>query len=274
MDLIILREEAEMPLPVAMTIAGSDSGAGAGLQADLRTFNYMGIFATSVVTAVTAQNSVGVKEMFPLDAGQVRSQLDAVAGDIIPTATKTGMLATASIVREVGIQAASGRMGHLVVDPVLISTAGQELAEEGMARELACELIPLSVLVTPNIQEAEMLSGVKINHVEDAKEAALAMTEMEANAICITGGHFRGDPVDVLFTGDDFIELPGKRIGDPGQRFHGTGCLFSAAATGYLAQGLELTEAVKAAKKLVEKALEHAFQPGQGMPVPWLPASP
>lgn len=258
---------------VALTIAGSDPGGGAGLQADLRTMTCLGVFGLSVVTAITAQNTEGVRETFPIPADQVRSQLQAVLNDMKPVVTKTGMLATAQIIREVALHAAAGRLGKLIVDPVLMSTSGHILGEEHLERELVHSLLPVCDLVTPNVEEATALTGVEIRTLADVKEAALAMTEMGESAICITGGHLRGDPVDILFDGSDFTEFRGKRLGGPEARFHGTGCLFSAAVAGYLALGLDLREAIASAKILVERAIRDAISPGNGMAIPWLDCS-
>lgn len=255
---------------VALTIAGSDSGGGAGIQADLRAFNHLGVFGLSVVTAVTAQNTEEVQEIFPLAPEQVRAQLQAVLDDMKPAVSKTGMLATAGAIREVAFQAAAGKLGRLIVDPVLKSTSGHSLGENDLARNLARSLIPVCDLVIPNVEEAIMFTGVEIRSIEDVKEAALALAEIQAGAICITGGHLRGDPVDVLFDGSDFTEFPGERIGDPEAGIHGTGCLFSAAVAGHIALGLELGEAIGSAKALVESAIRGAISPGKGMAIPWL----
>lgn len=255
---------------VALTIAGSDPGGGAGLQADLRTFNHLGVFGLSVITSVTAQNTEEVRALFPLAADQIRSQLQAVLDDVKPVVSKTGMLATFSAVREVALQASAGRLGKLIVDPVLKSTSGHSLGEKQLAGEIARNLVPVCDLIIPNVEEATALTGVQINTVEDAKEAALAMAEIQAAATCITGGHLRGDPVDILFDGNDFTEFRGERIGGPEARFHGTGCLFSAGVAGYMALGHEIAEAIRMAKMLVENAIRGAVSPGKGMAIPWL----
>ena len=254
---------------IALTIAGSDSSGGAGLQADLRTFARAGVYGLSVVTAVTAQNTSGVKEVFPLPPDQVGSQLEAILTDMTPAATKIGMLAAPQIVAEVVLRASARQLGRLIVDPVLGSTSGQSLAEPGLEHELVRKLLPLCDLVTPNVEEAMRLTGVKINNAEDAKEAALAFTEMNVRAICITGGHLPGDPIDILFDGKDFTDFPGKRRGDYRTAFHGSGCVFSAGVAGYLALGMELAPAVAGAKRLAELAIDGAVRPGKGMAVAW-----
>lgn len=259
-------------IQTALTIAGSDPGGGAGLQADLRAFGHLGVYGLSVVTAITAQNSEEVREFFPLDDKQVKAQLEAILDDMQPAATKTGMLATPEVARRVASMAAAKRLGFLVVDPVFASTSGASLAREGLREEVIRSLIPACDLVTPNIEEATNITGVQILTAEDAKEAALAMTEIQARAICVTGGHLRGDPVDILFDGRDFTEFPGERLGEPGDRFHGTGCLFSAGITGYLALGMDMIEAVRSSKKMVESAIRAAIAPGRGLKVPWIPS--
>ncbi|MHB0866173.1 MAG: bifunctional hydroxymethylpyrimidine kinase/phosphomethylpyrimidine kinase [Thermoleophilia bacterium] len=252
---------------MVLTVAGSDPGGGAGLQADLRVFRTMDLYGVSVITAITAQNTSSVDRVFPLPPEQVRSQLEVLLADITPLASKTGMLASAAIVSEVVRFAQDGRLGRLVVDPVMTSTSGHELADVGMERDLL-DIICLADLVTPNVGEATRLTGVEILSVADMKTAALSIMNLNARAVCITGGHLRGDPVDILFDGHDFIELSGRRVGDPEQEFHGTGCLFSAAVTGYLAQEMDLIAAVTAAKRLVTVSIDRAISPGQGLSVP------
>lgn len=262
----------KLPPRVVLTIAGSDPGGGAGLQADLRTFRALDLYGVSVTTAITAQNTRTVAQIFPLPQEQVRSQLEVLLADIAPLATKTGMLATPGIVAEIAHVAGQGRLGRLVVDPVLTSTSGHDLAEAGLARDLLSGIIPLADLVTPNIGEATRLTGVEILSVADMKAAARSLMELNARAVCITGGHLKGDAVDILFDGTDFIELGGRRAGGLKQEFHGTGCLFSSAVAGYLALDMDLIAAVTAAKQLVTAAIGRAIRPGKGMPVPDPPA--
>ncbi|MHB1389777.1 MAG: bifunctional hydroxymethylpyrimidine kinase/phosphomethylpyrimidine kinase [Thermoleophilia bacterium] len=256
---------------MVLTAAGSDPGGGAGLQADLRVFRTLGLYGVSVTTAITAQNTRTVEHMFPLPPQQVRSQLEVLLADISPLATKTGMLATPEIVAEIAHFARQGQLGRLIIDPVLSSTSGQRLADSGLARDLVGSIIPLADLVTPNIGEATRLTGVEIRSVADMKLAAWALVELGARAVCITGGHLKGEPVDVLYDGKGFIELRGSRAGTPGDEFHGTGCMFSAAVTGYIARGMDLADAVRVAKKLVTVAIDRAIRPGRGMQVPDIP---
>lgn len=255
------------PPRVVLTVAGGDPGGGAGLQADLRVFRALDLYGVSVITAITAQNTRTVDSVFPLPPEQVRSQLEVLLADINPLATKTGMLASVAIVNEVVRFARDGRLGRLVVDPVMTSTSGHELADAGIERDLL-DLIRLADLVTPNIAEATRLTGIEILSMADMKAAAHSMMDMNARAVCITGGHLRGDPVDILFDGHDFIELTGRRAGALEQEFHGTGCLFSAAVAGYLAREMDLVAAVTAAKRLVTAAIDRAINPGQGLSVP------
>lgn len=228
----------------------------------------MGLYGVSVVSAVTAQNTAAVKNVFPLAPEQARVQLEAILDDMAPAAAKTGMLATAGIVREVAVFADSGKLGQMVVDPVLRSTSGHVLAENALAQEMVNSLIPHAALLTPNLAEAACLTGLEVKTLKQAREAAGSLLNMGARAVCVTGGHLEGAPVDVLYDGKVFTELEGRRLGG-GRKLHGTGCLFSAAAAGYLAMGKDVHAAASAAKSLVELAISRAVSPGRGMAVPW-----
>ena len=253
----------------ALTIAGSDSGGGAGIQADLRVFDFLGLYGTSVITALTAQNSVGVQAVFPTVPEQVAEQLRSITTDLPPVVTKTGMLPTMEIIDVVSESAASGALGKLVIDPVLAGTSGASLAEEGCAQRLIEKLIPHCHLMTPNLSEAAALTGMKIENGGDALEAARILVENGAGAVCVTGGHWSGEPIDYYFDGKEALELQGARILE-GTDIHGTGCFFSAAAAGFIAQGNDRTQALLKAKRLIEDAIRNAFKPGEGMPIPWL----
>lgn len=256
---------------IALTIAGSDSSAGAGLQADLRVFNHLGLYGKCAVTALTAQNTAGVKAVFPAASDQIVDQLDALLADGVPAVTKTGMLATVSNLQTVAGYAAAGRLGLVVVDPVLGASAGEQLAEAGLAREIADRLVPVCDLITPNHEEARMLTGIEIENEAQAAQAAAALVRMGAGAACVTGGHFPGAAIDVLHDGASLHSFQSERLGC-GQEFHGTGCLFSAAAAGYLALGHGMTAAVAAAKKLTSEFIGAAVAAGPGMMIPWPPA--
>jgi hydroxymethylpyrimidine/phosphomethylpyrimidine kinase len=228
--------------PVALTIAGSDPSGGAGIQADLKTFHQFGVYGEAVITLVTVQNTTRVSrvEMMPEDL--VLEQIAAVVEDIPPGAAKTGALGTPRMVRAVA-QAASGFRFPLVVDPVMVSKHGAPLG--GGAWE---ELLPFAALVTPNLPEAEALTGTS-----DMRVAAERLVAMGARAALIKGGHREGDALDVLFDGRGFTEFPAPRIAT--RHTHGTGCTYSAAITAGLAQGLGLVEAVGRAKQFIDAAI-------------------
>ncbi len=251
----------------ALSIAGLDPSGGAGLLADARVFSTLGLYGMAVATAVTAQNTREVRDVMPLSAEKVSSQLEAVLDDITPAATKTGMLATAETAKAVAALAAEGRLGRLVVDPVLAAGSGRSLAGEGVADVIRDGLMPCCDLITPNISEAEVLAGLRITDRESARAAARALREMGAEAVCITGGHWQGEPDDLLATGEETVFLEGSRFAEAGGS-HGTGCVFSAAAASFLALGEKVTEAVRKAKILTGAAIADAITPGGGMTVP------
>ncbi len=245
--------------PVALTIAGSDPTGGAGLQADLKTFHQFGIYGEAVATLITVQNGVRLSRVEVLAADLVCQQLEAVLEDIPPAAAKTGALGSAAIVRALAV--ATQRFEFpLVVDPVLVSTHGRPLLPPEAFRCLAEELLPAAALVTPNIPEAEALTGIAIHGLEDGRRAALRLHEMGARAVLLKGGHLAGDPVDLLFDGAAWREFPAPRISTP--HTHGTGCAYSAAITACLAQGLALPEAVARAKRWIAEAIR--TNPGLG----------
>src|SRR5256885_4572251 len=225
-----------MTLPVALTIAGSDSGAGAGIQADMKTFAALGVYGVTVITAITAQNTVGVRALQEVDVGVIAAQLDAVAEDFSIGALKTGMLSSAAIIEAVaaGIQRHPLRL--LVVDPVMIAKSGDRLLREDAVDAMRRRLLPLAHLVTPNIPEAEVLSGRTIRTRDDRLAAALAIIELGAQAVVIKGGHSQDDPiVDLLVDRPRVHEYPAPRIVTTST--HGTGCTLSAAITAALATG-------------------------------------
>ena len=245
--------------PVALTIAGSDPTGGAGLQADLKTFHQFGVYGEAVATLITVQNSLRVSRVGVLDAGLVREQIEAVLEDIPPAAAKTGALGSAAVVRAVA-EAVRRFDFPLVVDPVLASTHGLALLAPEAARLLAEELVPLAALLTPNVPEAEALTGIAIRDRDAARRAALRLGEMGARAVLIKGGHLPGDPVDLLFDGSAWHEFPAPRLATP--HTHGTGCAYSAAITACLALGLALPEAVSRAKRWITEAIR--TNPGLG----------
>ncbi len=252
-------------VPVALSIAGSDSGGGAGVQADLRTFSALRVFGTSALTAVTAQNTLGVRAVLAMPAALVRAQIDAVLDDFTVGAIKTGMLATAEIVDVVvGVFSARNPTTHIpvVVDPVMIAKGGAALLDDDAVAMVRARLLPFSTLVTPNLPEAERLLGFAIHTVADQQRAAHALVQLGARAALVKGGHSDNDPRDVLFDGTRFVTLTSKRIDTP--HTHGTGCTFAAAITALLARGVELVDAVTAAHAYVRGAIEHAPQLGHG----------
>jgi hydroxymethylpyrimidine/phosphomethylpyrimidine kinase len=255
-----------LPSCRALTIAGSDSSGGAGIQADLKTFAALDVYGTSAITAVTAQNTLGVISVEPLVADFVTAQIEAVAGDIELHATKTGMLATAAIVEAVTAAIDELDLPKLVVDPVLVATSGDPLLDEDGVQVMRSELLPRALVVTPNLAEAEILSSYQIRSTEDLQEAARRIHDLGPTAVIITGGHGDGDVVvDVLYDGDRFLELRTARV--PNRHVHGTGCTYASALAAYLAQGFSLEQAAERAQNYVANAIRQAFQIGQGQQV-------
>lgn len=246
-----------------LTVAGSDSSGGAGIQADLKTFAALGVYGTSAVTAITAQNTTGVVETMALSADLVTAQIEAVAADIPLDATKTGMLATAAIVEAVAAAIKELELPLVVVDPVMISKSGAALLDADGIEMLKTELLPCAAVITPNIPEAETLSGRRIESIEQARGAAVAIQQLGAAAVVITGGHMAGDDiVDLLFDGGIFTELHAARIYS--QHTHGTGCTFASAVAANLALGHSLVDSVLHAQAYVRGAIEHALAIGRG----------
>jgi len=242
---------------VALTIAGSDSGGGAGIQADLRTFFRYGVYGTSVVTAVTAQNTVGVHAWWEVPGEMVRAQLDAVFQDLPPRALKTGMLATGDVAAAVATALATAGAVPRVVDPVMTATSGDRLADDAVLRVLRESLIPGAALVTPNLHEAAALTGRPVRTLDDQRAAARTLVESGgARAALVKGGHASGSVlVDVLFDGE-WHELSHTRIATRGT--HGTGCTLSAAVVASLALGRSLHDAVRDAVAYVQRAIAAA----------------
>jgi len=249
------------PFPIALTIAGSDSGGGAGIQADLKTFHAFGVFGTSAVTAVTVQNTLGVTGVHPVPAETVRAQIAAVAADLPPAACKTGMLATAGLVRAVAAALREHALPHFVLDPVMVATSGDRLLDADAERTVADELLPLASLDTPNLDEAAILVGREVGDVDGMRRAAASLVEMGARAALLKGGHLRGtEMVDVLFDGREWREWRRPRLDTTST--HGTGCTLSAAVAAGLAHGRPLALAVEDALDYVQRAMRAA--PGFG----------
>ncbi len=245
-----------------LTIAGSDSGGGAGIQADLKTITALGGFGMSVITALTAQNTLGVTGIHEVPADFVAMQFDAVASDIGIDAAKTGMLASVEIIRLVAAKVRQYGIEKMVVDPVMVAKGGARLIQEDAVEALIKELIPLACVVTPNIPEAEVLSGMKIAGPEDMRTAAAIIHKLGARHVVIKGGHLGGAATDILFDGRHFYNFSAERIatGDT----HGTGCTFSAAIATGLAAGKSVHDAVCAAKIYTQEAIRHAWRIGGG----------
>ncbi|GLX68780.1 bifunctional hydroxymethylpyrimidine kinase/phosphomethylpyrimidine kinase [Paenibacillus glycanilyticus] len=247
----------------ALTIAGSDSGGGAGIQADLKTFQELGAYGMSALTAITAQNTLGVQGVFPVAKEAVKAQIHSVGSDIGVDALKTGMLFSAEIIEEVAEAIAFFGWSKVVVDPVMIAKGGAALLQVEAVRALTRKLLPLTMIVTPNIPEAEHLTGMPIRNMADKLEAAKKLAGCGARYVLIKGGHEAGaEAVDLLYDGSGYMELTGKRIETA--RTHGTGCTFSAALTAGLAQGLSVEEAVRQAKAYIQAAIEDGILIGSG----------
>ena len=248
---------------VALTIGGSDSSAGAGIQADLKTFAAHGVFGTSAVTAVTAQNTLGVITALPLSGDLVTAQIEAVMSDLGAHAAKTGMLANAAIVEAVAAAVADLEIPFLVVDPVIAATSGHPLLDDEGLLAMKAELLTRAHAVTPNVPEAEVLSGVAIHSEEDRREAARRILGLGPVYVVITGGHLASDRIlDLVYDGDVFTEYATERVAV--RHTHGTGCTFSAALTAHLALGRSIHEAIPLAQHFVAEAIRHAPGLGRG----------
>lgn len=248
---------------IALSIAGSDSGAGAGVQADLKTFAAHGVYGTCAITAITAQNTLGVTAAEALAPALVAAQIAAVASDLTPHAAKTGMLANAAIVETVAAAVLSHAIPYLVVDPVMVAKSGASLLDHEALTAVRERLVPVAYVVTPNIPEAEVLTGVTIRADEDRREAARRLVGLGARAAIIKGGHLpTTDIVDLLFDGTDFMEFRHERV--PGRHTHGTGCTFAAAIAAHLASGVSLAEAIPLAQRYIAGAIRHAPPIGHG----------
>lgn len=254
----------DVPRPRALTIAGSDSGGGAGIQADLKTFSALGVFGMTAITAVTVQNTKGVSSFEELSPHTVAEQIRAVAGDIGVDAAKTGMLASAPIVEAVAEAVEETLLPNLLVDPVFVSKHGHLLLADDAVDALRRLILPLATLVTPNLPEAAGLTGFDVQTTDDMRRAADAILELGPNAVLVKGGHLQGDRATDLFA-DGVVEewIDAERIDTP--HTHGTGCTLSSAITAYLARGASLPEAVRAGKAFVTEAIRHALPLGEGI---------
>ncbi len=249
-------------MKVALTVAGSDSGGGAGIQADLKTFAAHGLHGTSAITAVTAQSSTGVTSWAPVDPALVAAQIEAVAGDMRVAATKTGMLGSAAVVAAVAAAARRLPLGPLVVDPVMVARSGDRLLAPEAERAYRDELFPLATLVTPNLHEAEVLLGRPVRDVEAMRAAARDLRALGPRAVLVKGGALPGDATDVFFDGGRMVDLAQPRVETPNT--HGTGCTLSAAVAARLALGDELLDAVRGARAYLTEALRRSYAVGRG----------
>ena len=245
-----------------LSIAGSDSSGGAGIQADLKTITCLGEYGMTVITALTAQNTMGVEGVEAVSVQMVRSQMDAVFSDIRPEAVKLGMIATPDIMEAVCEKLKEYRAENIVVDPVMAATSGSSLMENRTVRTLKEKLIPMADIITPNILEAEVLSGIKIHGKEDMIKAAEVIEKNYGCCVLLKGGHSINDANDLLFENGRFVWFNGKRIDNPNT--HGTGCTLSSAIASNIAKGFSLEESVKRAKEYISEALAAQLDLGKG----------
>ncbi|MBQ3194533.1 MAG: bifunctional hydroxymethylpyrimidine kinase/phosphomethylpyrimidine kinase [Oscillospiraceae bacterium] len=251
-----------MKRKTALTIAGSDSSGGAGIQADIKTMTMNGVYAMSVITALTAQNTTGVRSIQESTPEFLQQQIDAVFEDIYPDAVKIGMVASSALIRVIADRLRHYAAKNIVVDPVMVSTSGSELMKTDAVQTLIEELLPLAALVTPNIPEARVLSGMEIRTREDMHAAAKKIGDSYGCAVLLKGGHSINDANDLLYSNGDFTWFEGKRIDNPNT--HGTGCTLSSAIAANLAKGFPLPESVKKAKDYISGALAAMLDLGQG----------
>lgn len=253
-----------MQINKALTVAGSDSGGGAGIQADLKTFQELGVFGMSAITAVTAQNTLGVHGVYPMTAEAVTKQIQAIGDDMGSDAVKTGMLFNAEIIQAVSNKIEEFQWTKVVVDPVMIAKGGASLLQNEAISALKKYLLPISLIVTPNIPEAEVLTGMTITSIDEKKEAAKKLISLGARHVVLKGGHDenKNEAIDLLFDGQEFEFLTSKRVLT--KNTHGTGCTFSAAITAGLAKGKSVYEAVATAKEFIQAAIQEDLQIGKG----------
>jgi hydroxymethylpyrimidine/phosphomethylpyrimidine kinase len=246
----------------ALTIAGSDSGGGAGIQADLKTFAAHGVYGSSVITAITAQNTLGVTAVHEVPVDLIRAQIDAVMEDIGADAAKTGMLSSAEIVATVADGVKRHGIEKLVVDPVMVAKSGDTLLRDDAVDAVRSLLLPLAYVVTPNIPEAEVLTGLRIRNEDHMAEAGRRIVEQGARVAVVKGGHLSGEPVDIVFDGSTVARFASPRVRTT--HTHGTGCTFAAAIASNLAVGLNVMDAIDRAKQYLYSALLAAYSIGGG----------
>lgn len=249
--------------PKCLTIAGSDSGGGAGIQADLKTFQALGCYGMSAITSVTAQNTQGVAAIHDIPPRYVGQQIDVVLSDIGADAIKTGMLPNIGIMEAVAKCLEKHFVEKLVLDPVMVATSGDPLMQQDAMDALKHLLIPVSWIITPNLPEAALLSGIEITDTQSVQDAGAALYALGPRYVLIKGGHFNGEEAeDWLFDGEQWVLISAERLDTP--HTHGTGCTLAAATSAYLAHGLETLAAVQSAKKYLTEGIRHGFPVGQG----------
>ena len=249
-------------MKVAMTIAGSDSSGGAGIQADIKTMTANGVFAMSAITALTAQNTTGVQGIMGVPADFLKQQIDSCITDIRPDSVKIGMVAQSEIIKTIAERLRFYEIKNIVVDPVMVATSGAKLIDDEAIETLKSELLPIATVCTPNIPEAEILSGMKIESADDMIKAAKTISEKFSCAVLCKGGHNLNDANDLLFENGNYKWFNEKRIDNPNT--HGTGCTLSSAIAANLAKGSSLEEAVKKAKDYISGALAAMLDLGKG----------
>ena len=251
-------------VPTALSIAGSDSAGGAGIQADLKTFTAMGVFGASVITSVTAQNTLGVDGIHDLPEEFVELQIDSVLSDIGADAVKLGMLSNEAIVKSVAKKLREYGVEKLVVDPVMVSTSGDTLSGTGAVKALIQGILPMALVVMPNLPEAEALTAQKVSSLDEMKGAARKIKALGPKYVLVKGGHLQGadESVDLLYDGSAFTEFSAPRVDT--QNTHGSGCTYSAAVCAGLAKGLTIYDAVSEAKEYVSGAISGSFDVGAG----------
>ena len=246
----------------ALTIAGSDSSGGAGIQADIKTMTMNGVYAMSAITALTAQNTLGVRAILDSTPDFLKKELDAIFEDIFPDSVKIGMVSTSELIEVIADRLIYYNAKNIVIDPVMVSTSGSALIKTDAIKTLVTKLLPIATVVTPNITEAEILSDIKINNKEDMLKAAKYIGENNGCSVLLKGGHSINDANDLLYENGTAIWFDGKRIENPNT--HGTGCTLSSAIASNLAKGLSLAQSVKKAKDYISEALAQEFDLGNG----------
>lgn len=249
-------------MKTALTIAGSDSCGGAGIQADIKTMTVNGVYAMSAVTALTAQNTTGVKDIMEVSSSFLKEQLECIFTDIYPDSVKIGMIASKELIKTVKDTLVKYKAKNIVLDPVMVATSGAKLISDDAIDTLKKELLPIAAVVTSNIPEAEVLSGMKISSKEDMEAAAVRISEENHCAVLLKGGHNLNDANDLLVDGKNITWFQGKRIDNPNT--HGTGCTLSSAIAANLAKGFSLVDSVKKAKEYISGALNAMLDLGKG----------